>query len=235
MPEPGADLVSVLVPVYNGEAYLGEAIESVLGQTHRAVELVVVDDGSEDGSAAVARSYGAAVRYSWQANAGTSAAINHAVELSTGDYLTILGADDRCMPEALDRLLGAFARDPELDVVFGHVHEFLDPGLDPEVRDRLRPPADRILGRLPNTMLVTREAFFRIRPFSVDYALGEGLDWFARATEAGLKSTALEEVLWERRLHGRNLGLREAGRATDYPRLLKAALDRRRAAAARAT
>ena len=64
-------LVSVIIPVYNGEQYLGEAIESVLGQTYRPLELLVVDDGSTDGSADVATSY-PEVRYIYQTNQGLS-------------------------------------------------------------------------------------------------------------------------------------------------------------------
>ena len=81
-------LVSILIPAYNAERHVGEAVESALAQTHPRVEVVVVDDGSSDGTLAVAQRYEArGVRVASQANAGASAARNHALRLASGDFL----------------------------------------------------------------------------------------------------------------------------------------------------
>src|SRR5262249_3527537 len=134
----GAPLVSVLITVYNNAPYLAEAIESVLAQTYPAVELVVVDDGSDDGSGESARRYGQGARYAYQANAGIGAARNHAVALAAGGFLALLDADDRFPGDRLERQMAAFGRDPGLEMVLGHVHEFVSPDLDEATRGRLR-------------------------------------------------------------------------------------------------
>ena len=221
-------LVSVMIGVYNARAYLGEAIESVLAQSYRSLELIVVDDGSTDGSGDVARSYGDVVRYAYQENAGNGAARNRAVELSTGQFFAFLDADDRFMLDKLDRQLSALDADPELDVVFGHVREFVSPELTAEQRDSIRPPSPPAPWTAPNLMLIRREAFLEVGPFSEQLKVGVTVDWYARALEAGLRSLMLPEVVLERRLHLSNNGLRESDSRSQYLHVLKAALDRRR-------
>src|SRR4026207_1616410 len=113
-------LVSVIIPVYNYDRYLGEAIESVLSQTYQQLEVIVVDDGSTDQSGEVARSFdGRGVRYCQQVHAGIGPARNKGVELAQGDYIAFLDADDRWPLEKLERQLRAFESDPELEMCFG--------------------------------------------------------------------------------------------------------------------
>jgi glycosyltransferase involved in cell wall biosynthesis len=228
MSEQNAPLVSVMMTVYNGAPYLAEAIESVLSQTYRPLELIVVDDGSDDGSSEIAQRYLPALRYVHHARRGMGASRNRAVELATGEYLTYLDADDRLTPEALEKQAAVLAAHPDVDIVFAHVREFVSPELDTSARAGLRPASERLPGRLPTTMLVRRDAFFRVGLFATDLKMGIGMDWSARAIEAGLKSVMLPDVLFERRLHGQNNGIRERERRTDYVRAVKAALDRRR-------
>src|SRR5256714_4033410 len=132
--------VSVMIGVYNGPPYLPEAIESVLAQTHPASELIVVDDGSEDESGAIAESYGPPVRCIRQENGGMAAARNTAVREATGDYFAFLDADDRFRPDKLERQLAAFEDDPKLDIVYGYVTEFVSPELGARARALLRAP-----------------------------------------------------------------------------------------------
>lgn len=222
-------LVSVMIAVYNNAAYLGEAIESVLGQSYEPVELVVVDDGSDDGSGDVAKSYLPKVRYEFHDRRGIGASRNRALELSSGDYLAFLDADDRYLPHTVERQMATFEAHPSLDVVFASVREFISPELDDEAKARLRPPAEQIAGRLPTNMLCRRHAFFRVGHFRTDLKRGTTLDWSARAMERQLVSQLLPDVLFERRLHSENNGIRERASTNDYVRVLKAAIDRRRA------
>ena len=117
MAEQNPPLISVMMTVYNGAPYLAEAIESVLGQTCRPVELIVVDDGSDDGSGEIAERYVPALRYVRHARRGMGASRNRAVELARGAYLTYLDADDRLTPDALEKEAVALAAHPEIDVV----------------------------------------------------------------------------------------------------------------------
>jgi glycosyltransferase involved in cell wall biosynthesis len=98
-----APLVSVVIPCYNQAHFLGEAIESVLAQTYRHYEIIVVDDGSPDTTSKVTSSY-PAVRYLRQSNAGLSAARNAGMNVSRGQFLVFLDADDRLLEDALQLL-----------------------------------------------------------------------------------------------------------------------------------
>jgi glycosyltransferase involved in cell wall biosynthesis len=231
MPTAGDRLVSAMIGVYNGARYLGEAIESVLAQTHPPCELIVVDDGSTDGSGAIADAYGPPVRSIRQERGGIAASRNRAVGEATGHYFAFLDADDRFPRDKLERQLAVFDADPALEVVFGHVTEFLSPDLDQEAQALLRQPAHDLPWPTTNLMLVKRDAFFRVGPFSTDLKVGIGVDWCARAIELGLRSAVPAIVVLERRLHAENNGIRERQFKPQYLHVLKAALDRRRLAA----
>lgn len=225
-------LISVMIGVYNGAPYLADAIESVFAQTYRPFELIVVDDGSTDGSGDVAKGYGDALIYAYQENAGNGAARNHAVRLASGELFAFLDADDRFVPDKLERQWAALEADPMLDIVFGHVREFVSPELTEEQRASVRPPAPQPAPwTAPNLMLIRRDSFQRVGPFSETVRVGVTVDWYARAMEERLRSTMLPEVLLERRLHTQNNGLRERDSRSQYLHVLKASLDRRRAAA----
>jgi glycosyltransferase involved in cell wall biosynthesis len=222
-------LISVMIPVYNGEAYLGEAIDSVLGQSYRPIEIIVVDDGSDDASGDVARRYGDVVLYQRQPRGGNGAARNRAVALANGDLFTFLDADDRLASGALERLARVLEDDPSLQAVYGHVREFVSPNIDAESLARLRPPIERVAGCLPTNMLMRRDAFLRVGDFATNLRVGVTVDWSARADELGMTTTLVDDVLFERRLHGNNNGIREREHRSHYLHVVKAALDRRRA------
>jgi glycosyltransferase involved in cell wall biosynthesis len=225
-------LISVMITVYNGARYLREAIDSVLEQTYEPVELVIVDDGSDDESATIARSYGSRLRLHSQSRGGMGASRNTAVELATGSFFAFLDADDRFLPEKLERQMELFDADRELDVVFGHMSEFVSPDLDEATKALLRAPASDVAWRTPNLMLVKRDSFSRVGGFSTTLKVGIGVDWFARAMEAGLKTAVPPVVVLERRLHADNNGIRERDSRPQYLHVLKAAVDRRRHAPA---
>jgi glycosyltransferase involved in cell wall biosynthesis len=226
VPDP---LVSVMIGAYNAERYLAEAIDSVLAQTYRPLELIVVDDGSDDRTAEIARGYGNRLKYLYQHRGGMAASRNRAIEEARGDYFAFLDADDRFPPDKLEEQIAAFRRDPELEVVFGHVTEFISPEVGDDVRALLRGPVKNTPWPTPNLMLVKREAFSRVGLFSTQLKVGIGVDWYARASELGLKSAIPGVVVLERRLHGGNNGIREHQSRPQYLHVLKAALDRRRA------
>jgi glycosyltransferase involved in cell wall biosynthesis len=223
-------LISVMIGVYNAAPYLAEAIESVLAQDYEPLELIVVDDGSNDGSAEVAKSF-ADVHYLFQENAGNGAARNRAVAAATGELFAFVDADDRFTSGKLALQKAALDADRGLDMVFGHVREFLSPELDEETRNALRPPAPEPMPwTAPNLMLIRRESFLRVGPFSTTFRVAVTVDWFARASEAGLRYVVLPEVLLERRIHTQNNGLRERGARSQYIDVIRAAMERRRAA-----
>jgi len=224
-------LVSVIIAVFNGEQYLREAIESVLSQSYRSIDIVVVDDGSTDNSARVAKSFTPQVRYVYQENSGLSAALNRGIEVSRGSFLAFLDSDDLWEKDKLTHQMSVFEDNPDLDIVFGQVKQFFSPELDENHRKRLHIPAEVMPGISKCSMLIKRDSFSRVGAFERKWKVGDFIDWYLRAIEKGLKSVVLDEIVSHRRIHGNNMGIRERKSQTDYVRMLKASLDRRRSAA----
>lgn len=110
--------VSVVIPCYNGAAFLRETLDSVLAQTHPVLEVIVVDDGSTDDSAAIAESYGPPVRVIRQANAGESSARNRGIDEAKGSLVAFVDADDLWEPEKLAIQANRFHRQPDLVCVY---------------------------------------------------------------------------------------------------------------------
>src|SRR5690242_71279 len=114
---PAPPEVTVVIPSYNGARYLGEAIESVLAQTHPSVETIVVDDGSVDGTTALVSSYGDRVRGIRQENRGLAAARNSGIRAAAGTYVAFLDHDDRYLPEKTARQVAVFEARPDVGLV----------------------------------------------------------------------------------------------------------------------
>jgi len=104
--------VSIIIPAYNYARFLGCAIDSALAQTHPCCEVIVVDDGSTDNTAAVAARYGSRIRYIYQKNAGLSATRNTGIKAASYPYLAFLDADDELQPEMVSACMQAFSKLP---------------------------------------------------------------------------------------------------------------------------
>jgi glycosyltransferase involved in cell wall biosynthesis len=221
-------LVSVVIPVYNGEKYLHEAIESVLAQTYPNTEIIVIDDGSTDRSAEIAQKLSSVVKYHYQSNAGTGAARNHGVEVARGSFFSFLDADDLWLQDKLNIQMSALRNKPETEIVFGHVKQFYSPELDEVTRSKIRCPNEVMPGYLPYTMVIQRDAFFRVGLFESNWRVGQDVSWIMRAQEQKLKMLMLPDLIYMRRLHKDNKGITHRPFIKDRVRILKAALDRRR-------
>jgi glycosyltransferase involved in cell wall biosynthesis len=224
-------LVSVIIPVYNYDRYLAEAIESVLNQTYRRLEVIVVDDGSTDRSSEVAKSFvDRGVRYCYQEHAGIGPARNRGADLAQGDFIAFLDADDRWPEYKLERQLSAIKNDPALEMVFGQAVQ-LHNGPEWEAGVKAMNPLGMVPGMVAGTLLIKREAFFRVGDFPSGLKVGEFIDWYARAGELQIRSLVLPDLFLWRRIHDSNTVVRERQSVTDYARVLKAKLDRKRAEA----
>jgi glycosyltransferase involved in cell wall biosynthesis len=220
-------LVSGVVPVFNGERYLAEALDSMLGQTYSPVEVIVADDGSTDGTRAVVEGYGGRVRYLHQPNQGHGAARNLGLGAAEGEFVAFLDADDLWHPEKLERQMARFRARPELDACVTLVHNFRSPELGggEEIDDGPLP------GYRSGTLLARRALFEAVGHFDTALRFGNDTDWFLRVADHGAEVELLPEVLLHRRLHGANRSIR-LGQASrrEYVRIVKASLDRRRGA-----
>jgi len=232
----GARELSIVIPCFNAERFLGEAIESVLAQGAQDPQIVVIDDGSTDRSAAVARGFGTHVELYSQPNGGISSARNAGVLRAHGRHLAFIDADDLWTAGSLAVRFSALHGAAQADGVFGALQQFLCPRMDPGAAARIDFDAVPQVGRFAGTLLVRREAFLRAGLFDTSLKVGEMLDWVSRAALAGVSLATTTEIVMRRRIHGANTVLSQSPAASraDYLRALKAAIDRRRATSAAA-
>jgi len=220
--------LSVIIPAYNREAYLGDAIASVLAQTYPADEIIVVDDGSTDRTAAIARAYGPPVRCISQENLGAGAARNTGLNAARGGLISLLDSDDLWLERKLERQAAYLQAHPGTDLVFCQMRPFLSPEIDPA--HALKYDLREIPACNAQALLARREAFARAGAFPTARDLPEFFPWFERACDQGLTHHILPEVLLLRRIHLGN-SVHHPDWGSRYLRFLKQRLDRRRGSA----
>jgi len=223
--------VSAIIPCHNGERYVAETIHSVLRQDLGRAEIILVDDGSTDRTRETVQAFGASVRYLHQPPGGAARARNLGVDHSTRPLLAFLDADDLWPEHALRSLIAPLAGDPSLGMVVGQVEQFVSPELPREDQARFHFPRGASLARLCGSVLMRRSEFDRVGGFSPRLETGEFMDWILRAEALGVRSVSVPELVLRRRLHRLNHGVLRRDTRHDYLRVVKAALDRRRAAA----
>lgn len=222
--------LSVILPVFNGASFLAAAIDSVLGQTRPADEIIAVDDGSTDDSRAILSRY-PAVRIGSQANAGCAAARNAGAALASGDAIAFVDQDDIQCVDRFARQIDALRADSRLGFVVCSQQNFLSETM-------VRPPSwcdPRTLagpqhGFGANTLMLRREVFSRVGPFDPEKVPMDDSDWLLRALDGGERYLHLDAALVRRRIHDANLSARRnTARGTHLmARTLHESLQRRR-------
>lgn len=220
--------VSVIIAVWNGENYLREAIESALAQDYANKEIIAVDDGSTDKTQEILESFGASIRVIHQPNQGLGAARNTGIRAATGTYLSFLDHDDIWERSKLSLQM---ARIDETDpLVFSYVKQFICPSLSPEERKRLHVNEEGLPANFAGNLLLSKKRFLEVGPFFEKKTVGEFVDWYARAVEANVPIVTLPEITLYRRVHSHNMGRRrDSYDRSEYLKILKNSLDRRRA------
>jgi len=194
--------ISVVSPVDDGERYIGETLSGLLAEDYRPVEAIVVDDGSTDGSVAVAESLGVAVVQ--VAHRGPAAARNAGVEASTGDLVAFADADDPWLPGRLGRQAERLSEAPELEFVLGRRINYLEPGTDPPPEAQLDWWGEPTPGYV-QTALIRRQVFDRIGFLDESLLYCEDVEWVLRATRLGVLHEVMPDLLFPYRYHGQNM------------------------------
>lgn len=224
--------LSVIVPVYNGERFLAEALNSILRQAYAPLEILVVDDGSTDGSAAIARGFGPPVHYLHQPNQGPAAARNRGLAAATGEIIGFLDADDLWPDDKLHRQLPVVCQhltDPI--ALMGHTQRIrlVDQTAPLPTFAQLGEP---VLKMVVGAGLYPRTLFDRIGVFDPALRFGEDTDWFFRVREAGIPLCIREEATLIYREHDQNMTLESTPTHARIMPVLQRALARRRQQAA---
>lgn len=208
--KPAAVPVTVLMPVYNAAAYLPEAMESILGQTFRDFEFLIIDDGSVDESAEIVRSYGdSRVRLVSTGNRGVAEALRLGVELAAGAYIARMDADDAAVPARLSKQVAVLEREPDVAVVHSKV-DYVD-GRGRVIHAGMGDPTSDLQTRwnlvwhnVPfHSTTMIRASFLRLNDlnYRADMDLAEDFDLWNRIAMLG-KFRFMPEVLLRYRIHG---------------------------------
>ncbi len=220
-------LISVIIPTYNTELYLEEALESIQNQDYPNIEIIVVDDGSTDNTAEILKKYD--VQYYYQKNNGVSSAMNSGFELAKGEYIASLDADDLWNSNKLSLQMKMFEEDSNLEIVFCHVKQFVCPKIN-LLDTQLSISKDKAImkGFSSIAMLIKEESFKKIGNFNESYKYGDFIEWFGRAQDKNVKYTIHDNILAYRRIHKSNMTKNKADARQDYLRIVKEIIARKR-------
>ncbi len=223
-------LVSCIIPVFNCERYISEGLSSALHQSYQPLEIIVVDDGSTDGTPAIAANYREQIRYFRQENAGPTAARNRGVRMARGAFVALLDADDVWDPNKLAHQMERFQARQELGVSLTYVQNFWSAEL-PEGAQRMRDRGQGkpVPGYCMSTPVIRHRLFDTVGEFNPKLAHADGTEWFLRAAEKNVVIELLPETLVYRRLHATNRSRQMAADShAEYLGLVKRHLDRQR-------
>lgn len=219
---PNSQLVSTIIPVYNRPDLLTEAVESVLAQTHRPIEIIIVDDGSTDSTPEVgkdlAKNHPDEVFYVRQANQGVSPARNAGMKLARGEFIQFLDSDDLLMPEKFSRQVAGLLSDPTCGISYCYAREYR-----PEMGKKDLPGRktaqtfcfmfpEILFGRLwPAPTPLFRKTVIDSTGFFRDLTVYEDWEYECRAAAIGVKLHHCKEFLADKRdVHARE-GRRKGG------------------------
>jgi glycosyltransferase involved in cell wall biosynthesis len=219
--------VSVIIPVYNGEQFIAEAIDSIIEQRYEPLEIIVVDDGSTDKTPEIITRYNSAVRYIRQSNQGPASACNKGLSMAQGDIVGFLDADDLWTQNRLHFQLPYFTEDAKPDIVLGLVQLMRHSTL-PGNSESFVPVDSPEIALHPGCSLFRRKVFDTVGFFDETLTMGYDWDWFMRARELGITMMILEHTTMYYRRHAGNV-TNQVERGNQYTlEMLRKSIDRRR-------
>lgn len=198
MTSPLVSIVSVVLPVFNGEQFLAQALDAILAQDYPALEVIVADDGSTDATPQTVKRY-PTVRYVRQENAGPSAARNAGIAVSTGDFVTFCDCDDLYYPGKVSAQVRHLQSNPQCGAVMVRHHTVIEPGTEPPAWIEKDDGGAQV-----QSAMVRREVIDTVGGYNPEYRMSENMEWLTRIKTAGFGVDVIDEILVDRRLHGSN-------------------------------
>lgn len=223
-------LISCIIAVYNSERFVAAAVDSVLAQSYRPIEVIVANDGSTDRTAKIVAGYGKEVRLATQETAGPAATRNLGLATASGEYVAFLDGDDLWHEEKLERQMACLTSEPELGACVTNVKFFWMPELAEEEAKLKKQPRGQVApGYISGTLLAPRSTFEKVGGFDIKLWFSDAADWFERAAESGVTIKLLDDVLYFHRMHDRNLTRRRAEDSrNEFLAIVQARLKRQR-------
>jgi glycosyltransferase involved in cell wall biosynthesis len=200
--------VSVIIHTYNNEKFIGETIESVLNQTYKDYEIIVVDDGSVDGTRDALLPYMQKIRYHYKENGGIASAKNAGIRLSKAEFIAFLDHDDLWVRDKLKLQMECFNKNPHAGLVYSKYTSFRD---DKELRTK---PEKGYSGWIfkellsksfiqTSTVIVKRECLDTVGPYDETFVLGDEYDMFLRISKR-FQCGFIDKGLTRYRVHDTN-------------------------------
>lgn len=220
-------LISVIIPVLNGERFLAAAINSVRLQHVTPLEIIVIDDGSTDGTAALVSTLGDDIRYLFQINQGPSAARNAGVRMANGEIIAFLDADDIWPANRLNLLLKRLHKEPSLEIVLGRL-QFTGQLTEAEQKMRFERPGNVAMSPHLGSGIYKKSVFSKVGLFDENLFHYEDYEWFMRARENDISMIILKEVTYIYQKRPDSLSRQQTPNAKHFIHILKMSLERRR-------
>lgn len=219
--------VSAIIPVHNRTSYIGEAIASIRGQSRAPLELIVVDDGSTDGTAAFVETLGSDIRLIRQPHAGVTVARNRGILAARGDFIAFLDSDDVWTEGKLSTQVPILLEHPDVEVVLGHTRRMSMPGAGDGASSGLS-LTPRELALSLGAALIRRSTFETIGAFDESLPRAEDWDWFMRLRERGAPVVVHPEVTQLYRRHAGNMTNEWSETRTSLAEVIGRSIARRR-------
>jgi glycosyltransferase involved in cell wall biosynthesis len=220
--------VTVIMPVYNGEKFIAEAIKSVINQQYHNLEILVIDDGSTDKTAEVVAQFKDEIQYIYQKNSGPAFARNQGINAAKGELIAFLDCDDLWTENKLTVQVNYLSQHPEIQYVIAKMSSFLEPGdtIPPGFRQELL--EKDAVAPIPSTLVVRKSLFDTIGKFNPNLNIADDVDWFARCQDAKIQMSIIDEVLLYKRVHSSNLSLNATNNNQNLLKVLRNSIQRKR-------
>jgi glycosyltransferase involved in cell wall biosynthesis len=198
-------LIDIIIPVYNGAAFIAEAIASIQAQTFKNFEIMVVDDGSDDDTADIVVNLGKTdpnISLMKQEHLGVQSALNNAISRTKSQYIAFLDADDLWHPQKLEKQLSYITAN-NIEFCFCLMQEFQDSGTKGQIQThkaRTKP----MKGFHKSAFLANRKVFDKYGLFDESVGIGDFVEWYSRVIRTQNSVGMVEEVLAYRRIHNTN-------------------------------
>jgi hypothetical protein len=219
-------LVTVIIPVFNGQRFIREAVENVLIQNYPALEIIIVNDGSTDQTEAIIKQIPVDVRYFRQENSGPAAARNRGIRDASGEFIAFLDVDDLWPENNLHSLMEEMIRYPELDIVRGY-GQLMEYYVETDNYKFMGSPKDSFFHFI-GAGLYRKTVFEKVGLFDPTMRFAEDADWYIRAEELGINMKRLEETTLYVRRHGQNMTEGKNMLELNTLKLFKKFIDRKR-------
>ncbi|MEI6331190.1 MAG: glycosyltransferase [Pseudanabaena sp. ELA645] len=197
-------MISVIIVVQNGESYIDKAIESVISQTYKPTEILVVDGNSSDRTEEIVKTFDK-VRYIKQQGSGLANARNTGIDSASEELIAFLDHDDYWTPDKLENQVSHFIDFPQIQYSYANLNFFLESGCTVPERYNNQNFYHEHIGRTPGTMIARRSLFEAIGKFDPRFRIACDADWFTRAKDNKIKVAYIPKVLLHKRIHENNL------------------------------